>query len=75
MSHRVSTYVTGKRKANGGVSPNAFKPWVSAEIRIFWPPLASEDQVLDLLFDLYQQAVTDVKNKKRSPPPAADAST
>lgn len=75
MSHRVSTYVTAKRKANGGVSPNAFVPWASGEIRLFWPPLATEDQVLDLLFDLYQQAVTDVKNKKRSPPSAADAST
>ena len=37
MSHRPHIHVTRRKAVDGGESPNAYFPQVTAEIRVFWP--------------------------------------
>lgn len=37
MGHRPHVYKIVQLRARAGESPNAHVPWVTAEIRVFWP--------------------------------------
>lgn len=38
VTQRPCVYVLRDEPADGGVSPNAYKPVATVEIRVFWPP-------------------------------------
>lgn len=46
--------------ADGGVSPNARLPYITAELRVHWPPLATEAQIMDAIHAAVDQAVAKV---------------
>lgn len=39
MSSRKNVYVSNWTPCDGGESPNAYVPGITAEIRLFYPPL------------------------------------
>ncbi|UYL87675.1 hypothetical protein SEA_VRESIDENCE_35 [Arthrobacter phage VResidence] len=49
MSSRPGVLATHIAPADGGVSPNRYIPSITAEVRVFWPPLATEAEILDAL--------------------------
>jgi hypothetical protein len=50
MSHRHNAYVSITEPAYGGVSPNAYVPQITVEVRAFWPPSHDhEKRVVDLI--------------------------
>jgi hypothetical protein len=57
MSKRPGITVSASMEADGGVSPNAYAPWISAEVRVFWPPLADRDAILDVLNKAVEMAM------------------
>jgi len=51
---------------NAGTSPNAFVPLVTAEFRVFWPPLATDAEVQTAITEAYSLAIALV-NERRHP--------
>lgn len=49
MSSRPGVLATVIAPADGGVSPNRYVPAITAEVRVFWPPKATEAEVMDAL--------------------------
>lgn len=57
MSKRPGFGVTVRADADGGVSPNAYFASITAEVRLFWPPRATREQVLDALHQAVEEAL------------------
>lgn len=66
MSSRPGVEVTVQRPADGGEHPNRFIPFVSAHIRVFWPPLASEAEVALALAEATTEALKKIKEKRNA---------
>jgi len=61
VSSRRGAYVSLQRRVHGGVSPNAYRPVITVEVRAFWPPyLGHEPEVLDMLAEAIEAAVEKV---------------
>lgn len=45
MSRRRGFIGTAKVSTDGGVSPNAYMPYVTAEVRVFAPPRATRAEI------------------------------
>lgn len=62
MSHRPHIYISKRVPCDGGVSPNAFFPQVTVEIRVFYPThqLFLANSVLQ---DAYEDAMTEMGNR------------
>lgn len=57
MSKRPGLTVAVRNDADGGVSPNAYMPLITAEVRLFWPPRATREQILDSLNEAVEEAL------------------
>lgn len=57
MAKRPGLTVAVRNDADGGTSPNAYMPLVTAEIRLFWPPRATREQCLDTLNQAVEEAL------------------
>ena len=66
MAQRPGVNVSIQVKADGGVSPNAYVPWITAEIRCFWPPRATEQEVEDAITALYHKALEEALDRHRN---------
>lgn len=70
MSARPGFSVNVTEPADGGESPNRYMPWITAEIRCFWPPKATDAQVLDALQQAHEKALRkyhDLRHDNTSP--------
>lgn len=57
MSARKGIYAITDVPCDGGVSPNAYKAQITAEVRLFFPPnTVTEEEVLDALHVAYTDA-------------------
>lgn len=65
MSTRPGIVVKAENPADGGASPNQYPPVVTTEIRVFWPPLATEEQVLQTMAEATLDAIRAVVAKRR----------
>lgn len=57
MARRPGFGVTVRADADGGKSPNTYMPLITAEVRLFWPPKATREQVLDALEQAVEEAM------------------
>jgi hypothetical protein len=62
VSRRRGRTTTRVVPTDGGVSPNAYNPNITVEIRVFAPPHCPSNEVVDVLNDAYREAVTDAFN-------------
>jgi len=60
MSHRPHFYVKRLIPADPGESPNAYYPFITVEIRCFWPNL-ERHKVRAILDDAYAEAVAQLE--------------
>lgn len=60
MSRRRGVVARVDLDTDGGVSPNAYVPLVTCEVRVFWPPRATEAQIMDAIHDAADQAIEQV---------------
>lgn len=56
MAHREGVVVSRLTPFEGPSSPNGTVNQITTEIRVYWPPNASEDYLLDLLEEAYMEA-------------------
>lgn len=64
MSRRASFLVSRKTPCNGGESPNAFKPFITAELRMSWPPhTVDEFELRSALINAYLQAYRELNDR------------
>ena len=60
MSARDGVQLTVNRPVDGGESPNRYVPFVSAHVRIYWPPGTDRDIIEDVakqaLYDALEEA-------------------
>ena len=62
MSSRKGAYVTRSERVHGGVSPNAYVPKITVEIRAFWPPsLGHQERVIELIREAAEEAIAEVQ--------------
>jgi hypothetical protein len=67
MGHRRNAYVSLTREVHGGVSPNAYVPRITVEVRVFWPPhLDHEEAAIEMLEEAARQAVADIRDERTS---------
>ena len=45
MTRRPGIETTVRIETNGGTSTNAYAPYISAHIRVFWPPRATDVEI------------------------------
>lgn len=45
MSSRPGVVADGQVMADGGEQPNKYAPYVSAQVRVFWPPKATDEEI------------------------------
>lgn len=70
MSSRPGVVVNVERPAEGGESPNRYVPWITAQVRVYWPPTSSYAEVVAALNEAHRQALTDIRfrgNAERLP--------
>lgn len=56
MSQRPGIQVTTQTPADGGEQPNKYPDEVSAHIRVYWPLLATPEQIYGALDDAHSEA-------------------
>lgn len=66
MAARPGIQLTVTTPADGGESPNRYDPNVSAHIRVYWPPLATEDQIIWTLAEAFDQARQEIYNRMQN---------
>lgn len=64
MSARPGVLVTVREAADGGVSPNAYVPMVSVEVRAFWPPKSEPEAVEEAIQRAADQAIDEHRRKR-----------
>lgn len=64
MSARPGIIASAYVPADGGESPNAFKPFVTAEIRCHWPQLATDHEIGKALDDAMHDAFRQIADKR-----------
>lgn len=57
MSARPGVLVTIRRPADGGESPHQTVASITAEVRVFWPPTAPAEDVIQAIRDAADQAL------------------
>lgn len=62
MSRRNGIQLTVQRSADGGEHPNRFIPAVSAHVRVYWPPLATRQEIEDALNEAHIQALDRIRS-------------
>jgi len=45
MTRRPGIETTVHLDSDGGVTPNAYSPHISAHVRVYWPPRATDEQI------------------------------
>lgn len=68
MSARANVYQIRDRRVNGGVSPNAYVPKVTAEVRVHYPPVdkANIAAAIDELDRAYDAARNELRARWRA---------
>lgn len=62
MSARKAVYSIVDKGCDGGVSPNAYVPRITAEVRVHFPPYTvTQAEVTDALMDAYSDAMRQIK--------------
>lgn len=57
--------VGGASVATGaGQSPNNYRPYITAEVRVFWPPLATDQQIEEAIQAALTHARVQIKEKR-----------
>lgn len=64
MAGRPGVVANATREADGGTSPNAYRPFVSAHVRVNWPPRATLAEVLGTIDDAYREAIRLVEERR-----------
>lgn len=65
MSRRSSVIITHRIPTpNGGVSPNAYIPEITVDIRAFWPPLVTDQELLIAFEEAVSRARRAMKEKR-----------
>lgn len=59
MSSRPGVVTKQSVPADGGESPNRYAPFVTAEIRVFWPPKATDEEIDAAIY----RAVTEARKR------------
>ena len=67
MSSRPAIHITVREPADSGTSPNRYIGQITAQIRLHFPPTASEREVLSALERAYQQTVKVYAEEYRDP--------
>ena len=62
MSQRPGFVVDHQVPADGGVSPNAYVPVISVQVRCNWPPRATYEQVIEALGAAMGKAMAELAN-------------
>jgi hypothetical protein len=61
VSRRTGIIKTVRVKVDGGESPNAYVPLITAEVRVFWPPhTVTAAQVMTALVEAAEAALDDL---------------
>lgn len=68
MASRIGVIADASLDADGGVSPNRYTPKVSAHIRVYWPPLATESEIMWTLAEAFEDARKQVRQWKEEKP-------
>jgi hypothetical protein len=66
MSSRPGIVASAVVPADGGVSPNRYRPAVTAELRVFWPPKARDEEIEKALQDALFQARQEIQARRAS---------
>lgn len=61
MGSRPGFIVDQRHPADGGISPNAYAPWISVQVRCHFPPRATRGQVINALSEAYLEALEEVE--------------
>lgn len=65
MSARASAYVIKDQPCDGGVSPNAYVPKITVEIRVHYPPnTVTHREVLGVLSQAVQETEDKLSERK-----------
>ena len=65
MSGRPGIVASAYVPADGGESPNRFKPFVSAEIRCHWPPKATNRQIVEAMERAMEDAARQIRELRK----------
>lgn len=66
MSHRESAIVTHRvYTENGGVSPNAYVPEITVQIRVHFPPLVTDVELQMAFAEAVTQARRKINEKRK----------
>lgn len=60
MSQRASVYRVYRISTDGGESPNAFRPLITIEIRVFFPPHTPPHKVADLFVNAAAETLNEI---------------
>lgn len=64
MSARANITVSHKTPCDGGVSPNAYIPWITTEIRMHFPPTTvTADELREALDRAYAEALRKIESR------------
>ena len=63
MSSRPGIQITREYEADGGEHPNKYRPNVSAHIRVYWPPLATQSLIVATLDEAYWGALEAIRER------------
>jgi hypothetical protein len=61
MSARPGIIASKTVRSNGGQSPNNYRGVVTAELRVYWPPLATDEEITIALNSVIQEAQQRIK--------------
>lgn len=56
MSGRPGILVSTKTPADGGESPNRYAPEITVEVRVYWPPKATDAEIYGALHEVWKRA-------------------
>jgi hypothetical protein len=73
MAPRPRILATVTVPADGGQPPHRYRPAITVEVRVSWPPLAPPGDVAAALADAHRQALAALADRMPSPggPPAS----
>jgi hypothetical protein len=64
MSRRPGILVNSYVEADRGESPNRYSMGVTCEIRCHWPPLATDEQIMEAMQKCWQDAVMAIARER-----------
>lgn len=64
MTDRPNVYAIHNRFSDGGQPPDQYVPLVTAEVRVYWPPNATDDEIHGTLADAVEDANQQIAVKR-----------